>query len=794
MNRLISLGDVRLSLRLIAKQPILSATIIMALATGICLVMIGFTFREVIVNRTLPYQAGDRFARFIAFDRDGHRIAPDIERYHAFRDRATSFEHVGTVVERVFTVTYGPSEVDAIAGASTTPRSMRWVEASPIAGRPLIPADGEPGADRVVLLRESLWRRRFNADPNMIGRSITIGGQLRTVVGIMPDSFEFPGIGELWLPLDELTLGGLSETTPGARMFGVLRRDVSFEEATTEIEALSSQLPTRNEPGHVARVLVRSYTNDSPDADFATSAVMFVLVTVLFVVASHVATLVFARTWARAPELAVRSALGASRTRVVGQLFFEILLLGSIAAWIGATAAFVILRYVRASIDSWPSWITLQPTPRTVAFAIFLAFLVSVVSGLLPAWRITRHDLRNSLQAGRAFVAGGFGRIGAVLLVVEIALSVGLLNGAVTMARAFASYVNEVPTLPRNQVLTVQLGRIESAAMRDQIVEAAARMPGVIAAGAGQGLPRIYPSPRPTAIEPIGDEPVQAAMPAPSHAVGAGFLEAIGGRTVSGRLFTAADFLKGAAPVAIVNEPFVRKFFGGRNPIGRRLRVDATRKDGAPEPWREIVGVVPDLGLSVANTGLAAGFYTPVRDETLYYLAVRTTTAPLALAPRLRAAVANVNPDLQLEEFHTLDDAGREERVFLSSAAATLTAVGVIALALSIVGIYALLSFMVTRRTREIGIRVALGATRAHVLTTITGGAMLYLAIGGAVGSAFGWLLVQLRWMLLVSIPDVEVWMPSTIFLALAIAGCAACWLPARRALAVRPAEALSAD
>ena len=671
---------------------------------------------------------------------------------------------------------------------------MRWVEASPVAGRTLIPADGEPGAERVVLLRESLWRRRFSADPTLIGRPVTIGGHSRTVVGIMPDSFEFPGLGELWLPLDEMTLGGMNEAARGVRMFGVLRHGVSFEEATTEIDALSSQLPTRNEPGHVARVIVRSFTNDSPEAGLAMSAAVFVLVMVLLVVASNVATLIFARTWARAPELAVRSALGATRTRVVGQLFFETLLLGSIAAVIGASGAFVILRYVRASIDSMPSWITLQPTPRVVAFAVFLAFLVSVVSGLLPAWRVTRHDLRNALQAGRGFAAGGFGRIGAVLLVVEIALSVGLLNGAVTMARAFASYVEGVPTLPRNQVLTVQLGRVESTTMRDRIVETASAIPGVIAAGAGQGLPRIYPIPRPTAVEPIGDELSQAAMPAPSHAVGNGFLEAIGARTLSGRLFTAADFLTGAAPVAGVNEPFVQKFLGGRNPIGRRIRVEAARKDGSQEPWREIVGVVPDLGLSVANAGLAAGFYTPVRDEFLYYLAVRTTTDPLKLAPRLRAAVANANPDIQLEEFRTLDEAGREERLALSSAVVALTAMGGMALVLSIVGIYALLSFMVTRRRREIGVRVALGATTAHVLKTITGGAMLYLAIGGAAGSALGWLFVQLRWMLLISIPDVDVWMPSTIFLALAIAAGVACWLPVRQALSIRPAEALSAD
>jgi hypothetical protein len=224
MNLPIAMAEVRLSLRLIAKQPILSATIILALATG--------------------------------------------------------------------------------------------------AGRTLIPADGERGAERAALLRESLWRRRYSADPKVVGRLVTVGGQPRTIVGVMPDAFDFPGRAELWLPLDELTLGGMNEATRGVRMFGVLRPGVSFDGATTEMAALSAQLPIRNEPGHVARVLARSYMNE-PGANLAMSAIVFVLVMVLLVIASNVATLVFARTWARAPELAARTALGAARSRVVSQLFLK---------------------------------------------------------------------------------------------------------------------------------------------------------------------------------------------------------------------------------------------------------------------------------------------------------------------------------------------------------------------------------------------------------------------------------------------------------------------------------------
>jgi putative ABC transport system permease protein len=434
-----------------------------------------------------------------------------------------------------------------------------------------------------------------------------------------------------------------------------------------------------------------------------------------------------------------------------------------------------------------------------------LTLLVSALTGLLPALRVTKHDLRNTLYGGRGFAFGGFGKVGSLLLVVEIALSVALLNGAVTMARAFNAYFDEIPALPKNQILTAQLGRVPSPEIRDRIVAAARELPGVLAAGAGQQLPRLYPPPRPTAVEPIGDEPTMTPQPAPGHAVGDGFMEAIGAHATSGRLFNESDFVKGAAPVAIVNEPFVSKFLGGRNPIGRRIRVDDQRAGGLidddprersndPQPWREIVGVVPDLGLSVADPALAAGFYLPVRDEMLWHLVIRATHDPLTLAPALRAAVANIDVDLQLEDVRTLEAADQEERVFLSGIATALTAMGGMALMLSVVGIYALLSFMVTRRTREIGIRVALGAQRWQVLRSITGAATAYLFIGGVIGTALGVLFVELRSMILISIPTPGVWTPSTIFLTLAIAGLSACWLPARRALGIRPSEALGAE
>jgi hypothetical protein len=243
-----------------------------------------------------------------------------------------------------------------------------------------------------------------------------------------------------------------------------------------------------------------------------------------------------------------------------------------------------------------------------------------------------------------------------------------------------------------------------------------------------------------------------------------------------------------------VNEPFVRKFFGGANPIGRRIQIERPDADGSPELWHEIVGVVPDLGLSVANASMAAGFYTPVRDEFLYFLAVRTRTNPMQLAPLLRVTVANIDPGSHINEIRTLEEAGMEERVFLSAMGMALAAMGGMALLLSAVGIYALLSFMVTQRTRELGVRIALGATPRDVLRMITGRASLYLLIGGALGSGLGLLLLEMRAVLLISVPDAGVWMPFSILLALGLTGGAACWIPARKALRIRPAAALASD
>lgn len=257
---------------------------------------------------------------------------------------------------------------------------------------------------------------------------------------------------------------------------------------------------------------------------------------------------------------------------------------------------------------------------------------------------------------------------------------------------------------------------------------------------------------------------------------------------MAGRSFTADDVLGGAAAVAIVNQPFVERFFDGHTPVGRRIKVST-------QEWREIIGVVPDLGVSAGDRASAAGVYLPLPEHTqVLHLAIRAAGNPNTTAGPLRRIVAEIDPQADLRFIRPLEDVGLEQRSFLSGMASAMTALGVMALLLSAVSIYALLSFMVTRRTREIGIRVALGARRSQVLTTIAGSAFACVGAGLTLGTIAGVMLAGFQSVMLIRMPDVGVMTPMIVIGALALASCGAAWLPTRRALSIRPSEALASQ
>ena len=780
--------EFRLALRLLRKQPVVTLTTLFALTIGIGMATTGFTLLDSVLYSRLPYPNGDRFVLFNAYtEPQAQRTAIDAERFRFFAGQASSFEHLGAFQSTSVNLVLSSGEIVPVSGAMLTPGSVDVFPHTPVLGRTLHAEDGRPGGVPAALIRESLWRRHFSSDPGVIGTMTTMSGVRRTIVGVMPDAFKFPNSGEVWLPLDTSAMGS-------SRTFGVLKGDREPAAADAEIAALSAQMEAADPGAPRLRIAVLPFTEAiSQGIELLGVVLVSCLLLVLVVIAANIANLVLARTVSRSRELAVRTALGATRHRLIGQVFTEVLIVGTIAAIAGLTASQATLAWLRGTMTDMPFWIDFTASPRTMLFAVAATLLTAIVGGVAPAFRATRSNTSDVLAASGRGTSVGLGKFGGLMVAAQVALSIALLNGSLLMARGVAGYMHPTLHVPAHEVLTarVVLGKASSA----ELVSAVAAIPTVIAAGTASSMPGESPGARMTTIEPLPGGGDNVARPAPVVEAGPGFFDTFGAQVQTGRLFGPGDFVERATPVAIVNQPFVDKFFGGVNPVGRRLRMLQEESDAQPEPWREVVGVVPDLGLSAGDATMAAGFYVPMKHAEFFYLALRAGGDARRLDGPLRKALNNLDPSIQVREIRPLEDVGYEDRAFFAVLGSALAGLGGMALLLSVAGTYAILSLSVTRRTREIGIRAALGATHRQVLQSIMGRTMLPPALGAAGGIALGQALVAARGIFAWRLPDGSgPWGLPVLGLIMIAAAVLSALVPARRALAVSPSEALRAE
>jgi len=489
-----------------------------------------------------------------------------------------------------------------------------------------------------------------------VGSTIEVGGAVRTIVGVAPDEFEFPNTPDLWLPIGEGFLEGRDSLADGSRLLGILAPGRSLDEGRTQLAAIATSIrPGPGADGPV-RLEATRFTDLGPMAVVLATAVVGIVAAVLLMIAANVANLILARSFMRSRELALRAALGASRPRLVAQLVVEVLLIGGLAAALGSAAARAVLGRFN-TMDEIPFWADFTGGPLTTALVVFATLVATAIAGAWPALRATRRDVAAALQGGDGRSSEArFGRAAGAMVIVQIAVSVVMLHGALVVAQEFAEYSSPALSLPSN-VLTAPLGLDDARTQPegagpgarltvDEIERIATSLPGVVAAGVGTALPRHSPAAQAVEVEALPGEPSRAPQLAPSAAVSAGFFGALGAAPIAGRLLSPADYLAGAPKVAVVNEPFVRKFLDGASPLGRRLRVAGA---GPPGAWREIVGVVPDLGLSVGDPSLAAGYYVPLGEEPgRLYLAMRVAGDPLSFAGPLRRAFLDRDPGFVL--------------------------------------------------------------------------------------------------------------------------------------------------
>lgn len=788
-----SAAELRLGVRMMRRQPWLSVTAVLALAVGIGIAGSVFTLVSRVMLADLPFPNGDRWVNVEIRDgRTGLWRAPSPEGYRTVRDRATLLAAVGAYRTQQLNLTDGDADPVAVRTAYVTAGSFQLMGVEPIAGRLVGPSDGGLVTERVVLIGEAVWRSRWGGDPALVGRRIELGDEPHTVVGIMPADFGFPDVAEAWTTMDEATLDG---TSTGAHrdveLFGVRAEGVAIDEVSDQLTTLllDERSTLHTEP----------FTRRNVGGIAEMGAVVVALVLMLLVTAGNVANLVLARTYARRGELAVRTALGADRGRLVGQVFLEVLVLAGVAALLGYAAASVVVGWLERTVNDLPFWVDLSPDWTVVLFVAGLALLAGLVAGVLPALKATGGRIAETLPAGgRSSGNLRFGRFASAMILTQVALTVALLAGAGSLTRALAGYHARSEHLPEGDVITARVyfappdGAPDSVAvLHRRMVEAVEAIPGPAAVSFATRLPRDESPLRPVEVE-LDGEIVSGVAPATS--VAPGFFAALGIEPLAGREFprvgTEADALE-----VVVNRPFVDRFLEGRNALGRRVRFPGEGGPNAVPTWHTIVGVVPDLGMSPGDPAHAAGLYRRMGATNYFHVVMRSAGGdPQAFVGPLRDAIASVDRDIRVDEVMPLERAGWESRALLTGLSAAMAALGGMALFLSLMGLYAIVSFTVTGRTREIGIRVALGASRTGVLRSVLGRSAWQLAAGGLVGSLVGLAVAAGTQVLPIRVAPGAPWLAPVVAVGMMLAGLLATWVPARRALAIQPVEALRSE
>ncbi len=799
--------ELRLALRLVRNQPVMTITSVVALGVGIGIVAGAFSVFHQGLYGDLPFPNGERWVNIESYSEEtGRRTPVDLERLKLFRESAPALEYIAGSESGDFNLRHRGGEIERVSGAYVTPGIFRYLPYQPLAGRLLGVADGKPATEPVVLIRESLWERRFGRDPGVMGGTLVVAGSSHVVVGVLPNEAKYPSEGEIWMPLAEETLGAVDGRRPvGSRFVGILAEGAAPEQAERQLSQLSSRVSDAGRGATRLRFRVQGLTRVfvGPQMYVMISAFMVVLTSILLIIAANVGNLVVARTSRRSSELAVRTALGASRSRIVGQLFLEMLVIGGLAGVLGLAAAAGILRLYDRVLDELPFWVDLHLAPSTGVLVVLLALLATCVTGVLPALRATRKGPAASLRSSGRGASLAVGRVGGAMIAAEVALSVALLGSALLFTQGLRSYVGPAFDLPDERVLTARIAMdLDETDLRtggaSTVADSMARVlsalersiastPGATAVGLVSNLPRTSPYPELVEVE---ERPDRRAVPL----VGAtpGLFAALNIRPRLGRPLEERDFGPEAPPVVVANEAFATERFGTTQIVGRRVRFIRTLNDADPAPWREIVGVVPDF-IEVTGADGGAGLYYPLRPGRFTSVAVQVAGEPAAFAGALRRAAYDVDPNLNISEVVRLDEVGAENRRALVVLSSGLTGIGLITLLLSLAGVYSIVSLAVSQRTREIGVRVALGAAPRRVLLSVLGRSTL-LVSGGSIAGAIAGSWISSLDLFVFAVPEARWWLFPGLVGTMALAGALACWVPARRALSVQPVEALRYD
>ena len=790
----------RLALRANLRHPLLSFTALLALAVGTGLALSGHLLLEAVLRSELDLEHGDRFVLIepLPADRGAIPVEVDGDLVAVLRGGVPELEYLGVSQGTEGNLFDEDGGVTPVRIAAITPTAFAHLPMEPLLGRTLGSADGRPSAGLVAVASADFFRSRLGGDPSWIGRTMRLGSDAWTLVGVAPDDFRFPSAPDLWLPLEEsgLTLAGRAGDR---RMFGVLAAGVSAEASERRLQSVVDGYRSGRGAAGGTNMEVYGFTDvlrGSTVAEVTFRGLMVVLVLILLVIAGNVANLMTARNAARRMDISIRRALGAGRGHIVAQLSMEVLAISAVATVVGAWGAARLMAHFRSISTEMPYWVDFGLGARGAAVAVGLALGTTLVGGTLPALRATREST-GAPGTGRGSVPRrAFGPASSFLIATQIAVSGALLLAALLGAQGLGAYAEARSAVGQADVVTAQLAFTDGSGNTRDAVDSLRALtrrlaadPTIATAGLTDALPGRLMPPRPVELERADTEP--APVRASVVHVADGYLETVT-HVTRGRPFVEEDLAPGALPVAVVSASFLRAEGVGARILGRRIRT--ILPSGDPGPWAEVIGVVADPDGAPEVGAEAPSVYLPLVASPWVYVAVRPRSDPAAFASALPGDVARERPDVLTRRVATLAAVGDEDRAFMTALASALFGLGAVALLLSAAGLFAVTSFAVSRRTREIGVRVALGATGSGIVRAV-GGRSARALLAGAVGAAvLGTALLQVRRLFLFPVPDPDVALYAGVLGVLLLAGAGATALPLRRALAIRPKEALRAE
>jgi putative ABC transport system permease protein len=798
-------SDTRYALRNLLRRPGFTLVAVVTLALGIGANTAIFSAIHALLLKPLPFPELDRVVAI--WDKLPSRGVMHNEvtmaNYLDLQAQNQSFEQLALYRWWNANIT-GIDPPERIQGFLVTANYLDALGMKPIMGRNFIAEENQPGKDAVAIITHSLWQRRFGGDPNIVNKTITVNSIVRTVIGVMPEQFNFPKGAEVYGPIPLTPELIRSRGSHSFYIVGRLKPGASIEGAQAETDnimaRLEQQFPETNK-GWGATVYpivadtVRLY-------DTALWVMMAAVGFVLLIACANVANLMLARASGRQKEIALRTALGASRWRIVRQLLTESLIVALIGGALGTLVGFWGIDALRAANPAdaakyAPGWYQLGINVPVLLFTVGLSLLSGIVFGLAPALQVSRPNLNYSLKEGSRQTSGSAHRLRSSLVVFEVALSLMLLVGAGLLTRSFLSLLKTDPGFDPSNVMTMSImlpaakykDEPSRAAFYNDLVQRVQTQPGVEAAGLVNYLPLggsnssdVY------FVEGVPEPPPGQENEGRYRVATPDYFRTMGISLVRGRGFTDQD-KAGAPPVVVINETLARKHWPGEEAIGKRIRFY-----GPPErnPWMEIVGVVRDVKHEL-NIPIEPEYYLPYAQDAWPGMALvaRTKVEPSSLAGALRQQVWAMDKDQPVFDLKTMQEVRSSSVALYSFSSVMLAIFAGVALLLASIGIYGVMAFAVTQRTQEIGIRMALGARTADVLKLVVKHGMKLALLGMAIGLAGSWVLTRFLEKMLVGVEATDLLTFSVVSVFLLLAAFIACYLPARRATKVDPLVAL---